>query len=121
MRWPSLPKHRNTLIVVEHDEETIRRADHVIDLGPGAGVRGGEVVAIGNVAELMKNPASITGRFLANPLMHSAEPRRATGPRAPQLRLDGIELHNIRKENIRHSHRPARRHHRRVGLRQVAP
>ncbi len=95
-----LAKHRNTLVVVEHDEDTIRRADHVIDLGPGAGVRGGEVVAFGSVEELKKNPASITGRFLANPLTHSSEPRRATGPRAPQLKLDKVQLHNIRGENI---------------------
>jgi len=95
-----LAKHRNTLVVVEHDEETIRRADHVIDLGPGAGVRGGEVVAVGTVADLMKNPASITGRFLKNPLTHAAEPRRATGARAAQLKLEGVELHNIRKEDI---------------------
>ena len=95
-----LAKNRNTLVVVEHDEDTIRRADHVIDLGPGAGVRGGEVVAVGTVDELRKNPASITGRFLENPLRHAAEPRRATGARTPQLKLDNIELHNVSKENI---------------------
>jgi excinuclease ABC subunit A len=95
-----LAKHRNTLVVVEHDEDTIRRADHVIDLGPGAGVRGGEVVGAGTVTDLMNNPASVTGRFLRTPLKHSAEPRRATGVRAPQLRLDNIELHNVRKEDI---------------------
>jgi len=95
-----LAKHRNTLVVVEHDEDTIRRADHVIDLGPGAGVRGGEVVGAGTVEDLKRNPASVTGRFLANPLKHAAEPRRATGPRAPQLRLDKVELHNVRAENI---------------------
>ncbi len=95
-----LARHRNTLVVVEHDEDTIRRADHVIDLGPGAGVRGGEVVAAGKVAELMSNPASITGRFLAKPLTHAAQPRRATAARAPQLKLEGVELHNIRKENV---------------------
>jgi excinuclease ABC subunit A len=87
-------------VVVEHDEDTIRRADHVIDLGPGAGVRGGEVVAVGNVQQLMKNPASITGRFLANPLVHSAEPRRATNARADRLHLDAVQLHNVRKEDI---------------------
>jgi excinuclease ABC subunit A len=95
-----LAKNRNTLIVVEHDEDTIRRADHVIDLGPGAGVRGGQVVAAGNVAALMKNPASITGRFLANPLRHSGEPRRATNARSPQLVLENIELHNVSKETV---------------------
>jgi excinuclease ABC subunit A len=95
-----LARHRNTLIVVEHDEDTIRRADHVIDLGPGAGVRGGEVVGAGTVDDLKNNPASVTGRFLKSPLLHSGEPRRATGPRAPQIRLDKIELHNVRGEDI---------------------
>ncbi|MEO8061128.1 MAG: excinuclease ABC subunit UvrA [Pseudomonadota bacterium] len=95
-----LAKNRNTLVVVEHDEDTIRRADHVIDLGPGAGVRGGMVVAAGTVEQLKNNPDSITGRFLRNPLQHSAEPRRATNARSPHLRLDKIELHNVRKEDI---------------------
>ena len=95
-----LAKNRNTLVVVEHDEDTIRRADHVIDLGPGAGVRGGEVVATGNVKQLMKNPASITGRFLANPLKHAAEPRRATNVKTPRLKLEKIELHNVHGEDI---------------------
>jgi excinuclease ABC subunit A len=95
-----LAKNRNTLVVVEHDEDTIRRADHIIDLGPGAGVRGGEVVAAGTVDELRRNPASITGRFLENPLRHPAEPRRATSPRALRLRLDNVVLHNVSKENI---------------------
>jgi excinuclease ABC subunit A len=95
-----LAKHRNTLVVVEHDEDTIRRADHIIDLGPGAGVRGGEVVAAGTVDELRKNPASITGRFLENPLRHPIEPRRATSARTPQLALDQVDLHNVSKENI---------------------
>ncbi len=73
-----LAGHRNTLVVVEHDEETIRRADHVLDLGPGAGVRGGEVVGAGTVKDLIANPRSITGRFLRQPLLH---PRAAaTGP-----------------------------------------
>src|SRR5207244_11951044 len=53
----------NTLVVVEHDEETIRGADHVIDLGPGAGTRGGRVVAEGSAAEIEASPDSITGRF----------------------------------------------------------
>ncbi len=86
-----LAKNRNTLVVVEHDEDTIRRADHVIDLGPGAGVRGGQVVAAGNVSELMKNPASITGRFLAKPLAHGDEPRQRhrAQRRAAQARRRG--------------------------------
>ncbi len=102
-----LAKHRNTLVVVEHDEDTIRRADHVIDLGPGAGVRGGEVVGAGTVEDLKNNPASVTGRFLAKPLTHSGEPRRATGARAAQLRLDNVELHNVSQGGHRHSRGPA--------------
>ncbi|MDO6462052.1 excinuclease ABC subunit UvrA [Granulosicoccaceae sp. 1_MG-2023] len=60
----------NTVVVVEHDEDTIRQADHVIDIGPGAGVRGGEVVATGTPKQLIKNKASVTGRSLAHPLAH---------------------------------------------------
>ncbi|MBE0598565.1 MAG: excinuclease ABC subunit A, partial [Desulfuromonadales bacterium] len=66
----------NTVIVVEHDEETIRRADHLIDLGPGAGVNGGRVVAQGTVADLEGHPESVTGRFLAQPAQHPRAPRR---------------------------------------------
>ena len=66
----------NTLVVVEHDEDTIRRADHIIDIGPGAGKRGGHLVAEGSAADLSRNPDSVTGRFLAHPLIHPLQPRR---------------------------------------------
>ncbi len=67
----------NTIVVVEHDEETIRQADHIIDIGPGAGVRGGEVVATGTLKQLLKNKRSVTGQSLASPLQHPLyEPRR---------------------------------------------
>ena len=95
-----LARHRNTLVVVEHDEDTIRRADHVIDLGPGAGVRGGEVVGFGTVDDLKNNPASVTGRFLANPLKHSGQPRHATNSRSTRLELEKVNLHNVRGEDI---------------------
>ena len=55
----------NTVIVVEHDEDAIRAADHIIDIGPGAGVHGGEIVAEGSVQEIMANPNSLTGKFLS--------------------------------------------------------
>ncbi len=58
----------NTVLVVEHDEETIMEADHLIDMGPGAGVHGGEVVAQGTPAEVMRNPASLTGKYLSGEL-----------------------------------------------------
>ena len=55
----------NTVIVVEHDEDAIREADHIIDIGPGAGVHGGQVIAQGTAKEIMANPNSITGKFLS--------------------------------------------------------
>jgi excinuclease ABC subunit A len=95
-----LSSHRNTLVVVEHDEDTIRRADHVLDLGPAAGVRGGEIVGEGTVADLIRNPRSTTGKFLRNPLTHPAEPHRPVDKRTPMLRIDRIELHNVHKTDV---------------------
>src|SRR5439155_14620302 len=82
----------NTLVVVEHDEETIRRADHVIDLGPGAGNRGRSVVAQGSAEDLMRSSESVTGRFLATPLAHPLVPRRATDSRTPAMVLCAVVL-----------------------------
>jgi excinuclease ABC subunit A len=96
-----LSGNRNTLVVVEHDEDTIRRADHVIDLGPGAGVRGGEVVGVGTVRDLERNPRSVTGRYLSNPLAHPPEPRRPVGPKTPSLRLEKVSLHNLKRVDVR--------------------
>ncbi|HEY8509493.1 MAG TPA: hypothetical protein VIL32_14105, partial [Steroidobacteraceae bacterium] len=95
-----LTAHRNTLVVVEHDEETIRRADHVVDLGPQAGVRGGEVVGEGTVRDLIANPRSITGRFLREPLRHPAKPHRPVDPRGPHLKLERVQLHNVKGINV---------------------
>ena len=86
----------NTLVVVEHDEDTIRRAQHLIDIGPGAGVRGGRVVAQGTVADVIAAPDSVTGRYLKTPLVHPATPRRAVAADTPRLRLRGATLHNLR-------------------------
>jgi excinuclease ABC subunit A len=71
----------NTVVVVEHDPDMILAADHVIDMGPGAGVHGGEVVAVGTPAEIMANPASLTGRYLSRELSIPvpAQRRRGTG------------------------------------------
>jgi excinuclease ABC subunit A len=87
----------NTLIVVEHDEDTIRRADHVIDLGPGAGTRGGHVVAQGTAVELARSGKSATGRCLAAPLQHSRSRRRSVGRDTPVIDIRGAALHNLRK------------------------
>src|SRR5438874_3500663 len=96
-----LASHRNTLVVVEHDEETIRRADHVLDLGPEAGVRGGELIGAGTVADLMRNPRSTTGRFLRQPLLHPERPHRAVDAATPLLTLERVALHNIRGSDVR--------------------
>ncbi|MFT7775402.1 excinuclease ABC subunit UvrA [Roseateles sp.] len=85
----------NTLVVVEHDEDTIRRADHIIDIGPGAGKRGGRVVAQGTAAELALQPESTTGRMLAKPLIHPLQERRAVAPDAPKLVVLNAALHNL--------------------------
>ena len=91
----------NTLIVVEHDEDTIRRADHVIDLGPGAGTRGGWVVAQGNAAQLAALGNSATGRCLAAPLRHSRSRRRGIDRNSPAIEISGAVLHNLRKVDAR--------------------
>jgi excinuclease ABC subunit A len=96
-----LSGHRNTLVVVEHDEDTIRRADHVLDLGPAAGVRGGEVVGSGTVQDLIRNPRSITGRFLREPLQHPAQPLRHVDDRTPRLKLERVALHNVKGTDVR--------------------
>ncbi|MDP3886529.1 excinuclease ABC subunit UvrA [Hydrogenophaga sp.] len=70
----------NTLVVVEHDEDTIRRADHIIDIGPSAGKRGGRVVAQGTVADLSANAESVTGRYLLHAMKHPLQPRRTVTP-----------------------------------------
>ncbi|HEY1312729.1 MAG TPA: hypothetical protein VGE92_02580, partial [Steroidobacteraceae bacterium] len=87
----------NTLVVVEHDEDTIRRSDHVIDLGPGAGTRGGEVVAQGTAAQLARCGESATGRCLAAPLQHSRSRRRRVDNTTPVIEVQGAALHNLRK------------------------
>ena len=92
-----LEKKGNTIVVVEHDEDTIRYAEHIIDLGPGAGVHGGRVVAQGTFEELIANPESVTGRFLANPLPHPLNARGATEPGDAKLDIIGAHLHNLRR------------------------
>jgi excinuclease ABC subunit A len=96
----TLGEKGNTLVVVEHDEDTIRRADHLIDIGPGAGKRGGRVVAQGSVAALSAQADSVTGRFLARPLKHPLQPRRAVNGSGNALALRGASLHNLRQLDL---------------------
>jgi excinuclease ABC subunit A len=86
----------NTVIVVEHDEDTIREADHVIDLGPRAGRFGGEVVTEGTVAEVMAHPDSLTARYLRGELRIPLPPRRRPRAEAKALRIVGARENNLR-------------------------
>ena len=115
----------NTLVVVEHDEDTIRRADHIIDIGPSAGKRGGRLVAQGSVADVQAAEDSQTGRYLLHAMRHplqarravgamdlvanSAHPESAAGPKDAEpggdkplhwLRLHGAHLHNLQKVDV---------------------
>jgi excinuclease ABC subunit A len=89
----------NTLIVVEHDEATIRCADHVVDIGPGAGDLGGEIVYTGDVEGLLHDPGSITGAFLAGRRSIPAPEIRRT-PTGRKLRLEGVRQHNLKNVDV---------------------
>jgi excinuclease ABC subunit A len=90
----------NTLVVVEHDEDTIRRADHVIDIGPSAGKRGGRVVAQGTPAEVTASAESLTGRYLLQAMRHPLKARRAPSADDGALQLRGVTLHNLRRVDV---------------------
>ncbi|HSH88386.1 MAG TPA: excinuclease ABC subunit A, partial [Ramlibacter sp.] len=85
----------NTLVVVEHDEETIRRADHIIDIGPSAGKRGGRVVAQGSASEISDVAESVTGRYLLHAMKHPVKARRDVNREVPKLKLRGADMHNL--------------------------
>jgi excinuclease ABC subunit A len=90
----------NTVLVVEHDEDTIRHADYVVDLGPGAGRLGGKVVAEGTPEEIMNCPQSLTGKYLAGVIgiLHREKPRPLTGK---WITVTGAREHNLQDINIR--------------------
>ena len=90
----------NTLIVVEHDEDTMYAADHIIDIGPGAGEHGGEVVAEGTAAEIMKNPASITGQYLARKKFIPVPEQRRKG-NGNFLEVVGAAENNLKDINVK--------------------
>jgi excinuclease ABC subunit A len=89
----------NTLIVVEHDEETMRAADYIVDLGPGAGVHGGRVVAAGTPAELVASGDSLTSRYLRGDLAITVPDRRRHG-NGKSLRVIGAREHNLRNVDV---------------------
>ncbi len=90
----------NTVVVVEHDTDTLMKADHIIDFGPGAGSHGGEVIAEGTPAEIMEHPDSITGAYLSGrkTIVRLGEPRTK---QTPILSLNGASLHNLKSVDLK--------------------
>ena len=89
----------NTVIVVEHDEETIREADHVIDLGPGAGKHGGEVIASGTIDDILAAKASITGAYLRGERSVPVQEERRRADPSRMIRVEGAREHNLQNVN----------------------
>lgn len=89
----------NTLIVVEHDEQTLRTADWIVDLGPGAGVHGGQVVASGTPEQVMKVPESFTGQYLAGTLTMEIPPKRRVG-NGHYISIKGVTEHNLKNISV---------------------
>jgi excinuclease ABC subunit A len=90
----------NTLVVVEHDEDTIRRADHIIDIGPSAGKRGGKLVAQGSVKDITDSADSQTGKYLLHAMKHPLQARRLMSGDLKWLELKGANLHNLQNVNV---------------------
>ncbi len=89
----------NTVLVVEHDEETIRTADYLLDIGPGAGIHGGEVVAAGTPEEVTNNPASITGQYLLGKLSIAVPKKRRAG-NGNEIIITGAREHNLQNVDV---------------------
>ncbi|MBE9236428.1 excinuclease ABC subunit UvrA [Anabaena aphanizomenioides LEGE 00250] len=89
----------NTLIVVEHDEETIREADHIVDIGPGAGIHGGNIIAQGNIEDLLNAEASLTGAYLSGKrVIHTPGTRREGNGRS--LRIKNAHRNNLKNIDV---------------------
>ena len=90
----------NTLVVVEHDEATIRRADYIVDLGPGAGKHGGEVVAEGSIEDVLAQPRSLTGRFLNGERFIPVPLKRRYWQGKPVIAIKGAKEHNLKNIDV---------------------
>src|SRR5688500_13887917 len=90
----------NSVIVVEHDEEAIAAADHVVDMGPGAGVHGGEIVAQGTPAEILRHPDSLTGQYLSGRKSIPMPARRRRADGAKRLRIAGARGNNLKDVTV---------------------
>ena len=92
----------NSLVIVEHDEDTMRRADHIIDLGPRAGRNGGQIITAGTVDEVMANPDSLTAKYLRSPIVHPMHgPRRPLDTVEDWITVKGACRHNLKEIDIR--------------------
>jgi excinuclease ABC subunit A len=96
----SLRDQGNTVIVVEHDEETMRAADHLVDFGPGPGIRGGEIVAQGTVDDVMSSPRSLTGAYLSG-RSEIAVPSERRAPGKNCLKITGARHHNLKNIDVK--------------------
>ncbi|WP_195433163.1 excinuclease ABC subunit UvrA [Morganella morganii] len=90
----------NTVIVVEHDEDAIRAADHIIDIGPGAGVHGGEIVAQGSLEDIISTPDSLTGKFLSGERRISIPEKRNVADPAKMLTITGASGNNLKNVTL---------------------
>ncbi len=91
----------NTVVVVEHDEDTIRRAEHIIDLGPGAGSNGGRLVAEGTIKDIMRCEESLTGKLLREPLRHPLADGGRRLAADDWLEIIGANLHNLKNVRVK--------------------
>ncbi len=98
----ALANNGNSLVIVEHDDDTMRRADHIIDLGPLAGSRGGQIIASGTLSDILENKQSLTGQFLKTPMVHPSRGSRRDLKDAPGwIELTGANLHNLKDVDVR--------------------
>ena len=91
----------NTVIVVEHDIETMENADHIVDIGPAAGIHGGEIIAEGNVKEIIKNELSITGNYLSGKKYIALPRKRRTAKNGRFIEISGASGNNLKKVNLK--------------------
>src|SRR3569623_1798866 len=90
----------NTVIVVEHDEDAILTADHVVDIGPGAGVNGGHIIAEGTPEDILKSKNSITGQYLSGKLQIPTPPERRVSQKGKKIHLDGATGNNLKNVSV---------------------
>ncbi|MDA8677496.1 excinuclease ABC subunit UvrA [Luminiphilus sp.] len=90
----------NTVLVVEHDEDAIRNADHIIDIGPGAGVHGGEVVVSGTMQDVLAHPDSLTGAYLSGKKMIAVPEKRHTQDPKRQIKIEGARGNNLQNVSL---------------------